>query len=92
MDPIIPTNRPGNVQKLQHWNRRAWQELSIIKTRLEILEKEIKVETGGDYEFAPEGDPWEQETVYIRDKGMVIFAFLLGVLVGAAIILIFTVR
>lgn len=89
---MIPTNRPGNVQKLQHWNRRAWQELAIIRKRLEILETEMKVETGGDYEFAPEGDPWEQETVYIHDNGKLIFAFLLGVLIGAAIILVFTVR
>ena len=81
-------NRSGNsrLNKYEHWNRRVWQEIAIIKSRLDAIEDEVKVDTGGDYEFAPEGDPWEKETVYERvGARMVIGGFLLGIVVGIAL-------
>lgn len=76
-------SRGNRVEKLQHWNRRAWQEIALLKVRVEMLETVMKVETGGDYEYTPEGDPWEVEHIY--DNRMVLFAFVFGVLMGSGI-------
>jgi hypothetical protein len=78
----------GRTSKLQHWNRRAWQEIAILKTRIEILEKAMKIDTGGDYEYAPEGDPWEPEIIH--DYKFSLFCFIIGVLVGMSVTLALT--
>lgn len=72
-----------NLRKLHHWNRRAWEEIVILRKRVEIIERQTGVETGGDYYFREDEKPWEVETVY--DYRLTIFAFFFGMFVGAAI-------
>lgn len=74
--PVLIRRNASNVTVLSHWNRRAWQEIAILKARIEELETRVDTTTGGNYEYSPEGDPWDTETV--TNKIAVGWAFIGG--------------
>lgn len=73
--------KSGPNYDLAHWNRRAWQEIAIIKTRIDELERRTEIDTGGDSPYAPKGDPWEREV--ITNKLFIGWAYVAGFVTGS---------
>lgn len=72
--------RNDPLERVNHWNRRAWQEIVVLKKRVEIIEEKTSVETGGDFVHAVEGDPWEREVII--DHKTAVMTFWLGMAAG----------
>lgn len=88
MNPLLVQSKgESDIKKLRRWNRRAWQEITILRSRVEQIEGKLEMDTGGDSEWIPEGDPWDVEVVYRSNPrmftGIAIVSFVLGILVCA---------
>lgn len=82
-----PSKVETRVRRLSHWNRRAWQQIVNLETRLDVVENQLQISDSPNETF-PEGDPWEREIVTNVIWLPAFRAFVLGVAIGAIIAMV----